>query len=367
MKLRFHVCGLPHTVSTKRAPYTACAFTANILNFCKMMKSLGHTVYHYGAEGSEADCDEHVTCITAAEQAIFWPNPDFTKGVFDVKWKENELYWQLLNGRAAVEVTKRKQNNDFLCIIGGRCSKAVADFTKLKTVEYAVGYYGTFAPYRVFPSYAHMHTVYASQNRADDANGFPNDAMIPHYYDEADFPFVYKPTPPPYLLFVGRMIRRKGLEMVKQIADVAGLPVMMAGQGIVEHKEGWIKTYEGLELVSPNLRYIGFLDQKARAAIMGNALALLAPTEYLEPFGAVAVESQFCGTPAITTDWGAFPETIQQGVTGFRCRVLDDYVEAISRVGDLDRLVIHVKAARRYSLPVIAQQYDRYFHRLSKL
>src|ERR1700733_2525745 len=62
-KKRFHVATLPHTKTTKE--YLPCAYTQKVLNFCKMMKSLGHDVYHYGAEGSEADCTEHITTITA--------------------------------------------------------------------------------------------------------------------------------------------------------------------------------------------------------------------------------------------------------------------------------------------------------------
>ena len=49
-KYRFHVLGLPYSSSTKE--YTTCAFTQGVIHFCKMMMSLGHTVYHYGHKDS---------------------------------------------------------------------------------------------------------------------------------------------------------------------------------------------------------------------------------------------------------------------------------------------------------------------------
>ena len=70
---RFHVAALPHTVTTKDLPWCACAYTQKVLNFCKMMHSLGHEVYHYGAEGSKLECTEHIDVISQDEQAIFWP------------------------------------------------------------------------------------------------------------------------------------------------------------------------------------------------------------------------------------------------------------------------------------------------------
>jgi glycosyltransferase involved in cell wall biosynthesis len=100
---------------------------------------------------------------------------------------------------------------------------------------------------------------------------------------------------------------------------------------------------------------------------MARAHAVLMPTLYLEPFGAVAVEAQLCGTPVITCDWGAFPETVEQGVTGFRCHYLGEFLDAVQRVSELDPVAIRTRAVAKYSLSVVAQQYQSYFERLSLL
>ena len=92
------------------------------------------------------------------------------------------------------------------------------------------------------------------------------------------------------------------------------------------------------------------------------------PSQYAEPFGKVLVESLLSGTPAISTDWGAFTETNIHGVTGYRCRTFNDYVEAVSSIKNGD---IHSKDCRnhgeKYSMKNIRPQYEDYFRKVYDL
>jgi glycosyltransferase involved in cell wall biosynthesis len=113
--------------------------------------------------------------------------------------------------------------------------------------------------------------------------------------------------------------------------------------------------------------YVGAVGPEQRAELMGNAIATFVPTLYLEPFGNVNIESQACGTPVITTDWGAFTETVVEGVTGFRCRSVEEFILATQNVKNLDRKAIRDRAVSLYSVDVIAKQYEKYFNRLMTL
>jgi glycosyltransferase involved in cell wall biosynthesis len=73
------------------------------------------------------------------------------------------------------------------------------------------------------------------------------------------------------------------------------------------------------------------------------------------------------GTPVITTDWGAFTETVADGVTGFRCRTFGEFVQAVQDAPTLDRSVIRERALDTYSLEATAPKYERYFRRLLTL
>ena len=52
------------------------------------------------------------------------------------------------------------------------------------------------------------------------------------------------------------------------------------------------------------------LDLGVPVQLFANAKCTLMPSKYAEPFGFVALESMLSGTPVITTDYGAFPETV---------------------------------------------------------
>jgi glycosyltransferase involved in cell wall biosynthesis len=344
--MRFHVISLPHTQTTKE--YVNCAYTEKVRRFCMMMKGLGHTVYLYASEDNEAPVDELITCITKKQQAEALAGKHFTEASFD-----NSLpHWQIFNGNAIAELGKRLEQKDFICVIGGATQKPIADaYPNHITVEFGVGYGGVFSKYKVFESYAWMHSIYAGWKNPTTVDGNFYDTVINGYLEPEMFPLQEKKED--YYLYVGRMIDRKGLVIAQHVCKELGLKLIMAGPGN-----------------DPKIEYgewVGPVGPEERAKLMGGATALFAPTLYIEPFGNVVIEAQTCGTPTITTDWGAFTETNPNGVTGYRCRNAMEFAAATEWVKDLDPVAIHKRAVSLYSLDAIAPQYEQYFARLLTL
>ena len=309
-----------------------------------MMYARGHEVYLYASEANEASCTELITCITRVEQLSLMQ--DLTD-----RFVADEPQWALMNGRAIDGIRARQQTQDFLCLIGGHCQKPIADaFPSLVSVEFAVGYADTFAPYLVFPSYAWMHMTYGHLYGTYGADGRFYDAVIPHYFEVGDFPFSAQKDD--YFLYVGRLTDRKGYRLAIEICQVEGLRLKMAGAGD--------PPPEGVE-------YLGVVGPEERGELMSRARALFVPTLYIEPFGAVAVEAMLCGTPVITTDWGAFCETVQQGITGFRCRTFKEFRQSTKDVSTLDPSTIREYAIENFSTEAIAPKYEGYFERLLTL
>jgi glycosyltransferase involved in cell wall biosynthesis len=216
------------------------------------------------------------------------------------------------------------------------------------TVEFGVGYGGTFTQKRVFESYAWMHTVYGAQsmNKPHDIDGNYWDTVIPGYLDPAMFPFEEEKDD--YFLFIGRLVERKGFRIAADVCFDLGARLIVAGQG---------EPPLGCE-------YAGIVGPRERGLLMSKAKAVFVPTQYIEPFGNVNVEAQACGTPVITTDWGAFTETVVQGVTGYRCRTFGEFKAAAQNVGTLDPKIIRDRAVSLYSMDTIAKRYEEYFTRL---
>ena len=192
-----------------------------------------------------------------------------------------------------------------------------------------------------------MHHL-AALEPTDDARLF--DSVIPNFFDPAEF------TPRAghggdYLLFLGRHTPRKGLAVVAEVAKHTGLRVLTAGQG--------------QERV-PGAEYVGVVGPAARAELLAGAAAVLAFTTYLEPFGGVAVEAMLSGTPAITTDYGAFTETVAEGVSGFRCHTLAEFVAAVDAAQSLDRAGV-AAWAQRYTMDAVAPLYAAHLARLATL
>jgi glycosyltransferase involved in cell wall biosynthesis len=190
--------------------------------------------------------------------------------------------------------------------------------------------------------------------------------VIPNYFDLDEFEFNPGPRED-HLLYVGRIILRKGIHVAAQAAERSGHKLLVAGQGVLDHEAGKFITSEEMTITSPNVEFIGTLDRERRSYEMGRARAVMVPTQYIEPFGGVAVEAQLCGTPVITTNWGAFTENVSHGVSGFRPDTMREFVQAIGLSSQLDPVRVREWAASRYSLESVAPQFEDWFDRLDTL
>lgn len=360
-KFRFHVVSLPHTQTT--AEYTACAYTQKVIKFCKMMKARGHEVFLYASEENEAPCDELITIAPKADQRKWFGEEDFKKSFFNITWGPEEEHWVTTNSRAVEEIKKRAQPTDFVCLIGGVCQKLIADgLPEMMSVEFGIGYSGVFSKFRVFESYAWMHYVHGTLG---DDNGHFYDTVIPNYFDPDDFTLQQEKDD--YYLFIGRMIRRKGPDIAAEVTKRIGAKLIMAGQGVKEIDGDKIIADE-LTVEGAHIKHLGHANVAQRDELMRRAKAVFLCTTYLEPFGGTSIEPMFCGTPVITTDWGAFPENIVHGEVGYRIRTLG---EAMWAAKNLDKLQspanIRKYAIDNFGLERVSELYQAYFEQLYTL
>lgn len=342
--MRLHVVGLPHTQTTRA--YDWCAYTAKVRRFASMMHDREHDVFLYAGTENDARCTNLTVAVDPEDHERWFPDYRPETDVWD-GFRVGAQWWTEMNARCIDAISQVQQPGDIICLIAGLAQKPIADaFPTLRSVEFGVGYAGTFAAHRVFESYAWMHYV-AGWYQDDNLRNY--DAVIPNSFDRSEFSFQTQPDD--YLLYLGRMTPRKGLNTVQAIAD-RGHRVLTAGQG-AERIRG--AEHQGVVLGADKKR------------LLAGAKAILVPTDYLEPFGGVAVEAMLSGVPVLSTDWGAFTETNHHGVTGFRCRTLGEWLGAIDAVGLLDKHDIRAYARNRYTTDVAAKMYDRYFTQLADL
>lgn len=343
MKHTYHILGLPHTVTSK--VFCACAYTMKVYKFSKMMTERGHTVIHYGHEDSDLPCTEHVTVLTNDDFMRVYGTHDWRSKFFTYNTQDDA--YQTFYKNAIREISKRKQKNDFLLPFWGSGVRPICDaHPDMIVVEPGIGYAGGhWARWKVFESYAIYH-AYCGLKNVGQCNQDWYDVVIPNYFDPEDF--TYSADKEDYFLYMGRVYNGKGVNIAIQATEIAGVKLIIAGQ-----KE------EGYKLPD-HVEYIGYADVETRKRLMSKAKASFLPSMYVEPFGGVQIENLLSGTPTITTDWGSFAENNIHGKTGYRCRTMGDFVQAIKQIDGINPADCR-KFGENFTLEKVAPMYEKYF------
>ena len=347
--MRFHLPGLAHLQTIREN--SCCAFTQKIIRLARMLRAEGGYVMFYGVEGSKIECDEYNVVLSKKDWDKDFGGYDSSANQFKHGFEYPAT--NIFNRNMIELVNKRKQQKDFILMPMGSYHKPVADAVNLMTVESGIGYRNTFAKYQIFDSYTWMMYVYGKENKIGSAYH----TVIPNCYDLNEFPFQEKKED--YFLYMGRCNFDKGIVVAIEVAKQLGTKLIIIGQGDYARGSEW-KGYSNIERRNA-------VGPKEQIELLGKARGLFVPTLYVEPFGMIAVEAQFCGTPVITTDWGAFPETVLDGVSGFRCHILKDFVEATKNIDKIDPKKCREWAESKFSLAVGQRLYAQYFQRLSNL
>ena len=305
------------------------------------MTEAGHTVYHYGHERSDVVCTEHIAVSDDKSMAAYadWKNKSYNGNLYD---KCNKVF----TSRAISEITKRFKRRDFILCWYGLGHKRIADkFPDSITVEPSIGTFNSFAPFRVFESYALMHNIYGAQNVKPKSY----DAVIPGFLDPGEF--TYRSKKEDWFLYLGRVEPLKGIDVALDIARRTGCKLKVAGQGRIGK-------------VPPNVDVVGYADAAMKADLLSRAAALIVPSLYCEPFGYTAIEAAISGTPVICPDWGGFTETVLHGLTGYRCRNMDQFDWAVRNIQNIKPETCRQWALDNYTVEQARARYEEYFKQL---
>jgi glycosyltransferase involved in cell wall biosynthesis len=161
-----------------------------------------------------------------------------------------------------------------------------------------------------------------------------------------------------YLLWLGRFSPDKGPVAAIDVAETAGLPIVLAGK----MRDACERLYFDEEVrprLGERVTFAGEVDLRERVRLLHGARALVNPIAWDEPFGLVMVEAMACGVPVIAPPRGSVPEVVVQGRTGWIASSVEDMSGAVARCEEIDPRECRAIAERRFSPHRMVRDYTR--------
>jgi glycosyltransferase involved in cell wall biosynthesis len=107
-----------------------------------------------------------------------------------------------------------------------------------------------------------------------------------------------------------------------------------------------------------NVEYVGEVDLAAKNELFGNAMAMLFPIQWDEPFGLVMIEAMACGTPVLALPGGSVSEVVRNGASGWICSGVDDMADKISTSARFAPSQVRAYVEKEFSLDCMVQKYE---------
>src|SRR5581483_1722426 len=111
---------------------------------------------------------------------------------------------------------------------------------------------------------------------------------------------------------------------------------------------------------------VGEISESEKSEFLGNALALLFPIDWPEPFGLVMIESLATGTPVLARPFGSVPEILSDGVTGYVDLSIANLARRVQDLPKISRKTCREWVEKKFSLKQMIGNYLETYETLKR-
>lgn len=201
--------------------------------------------------------------------------------------------------------------------------------------------------------------VSISKDQVKDVN-LKRVTTIPHGINFSGYPFGEEARG--YLLYVGRITKIKGTDIAIQVAKELNLPLIIAAK-LDESDKDYFDKYIKKELNS-KIKWVGEVTTSERNKLMSQALCLINPITWREPFGLTMIEAMATGCPVVSFNKGSVPEVMKNGKTGYFVRTKNEMKNAIKKIDKIDRKFCRDYALENFSVEKMVDRYEALYERI---
>jgi glycosyltransferase involved in cell wall biosynthesis len=159
-----------------------------------------------------------------------------------------------------------------------------------------------------------------------------------------------------YFAFLGRICEEKRVDRAIAIAREVGVPLKIAAK-VDKVDQSYFREKIVPLLEQPGVEFVGEINEHAKTEFLSEAMALLFPIDWPEPFGLVMIEAMACGTPVIAFRRGSVAEIIDEGITGHIVDNVGEAIRAVPHTLSLDRQQVRQRFEERFSSTRMARDY----------
>ncbi len=160
----------------------------------------------------------------------------------------------------------------------------------------------------------------------------------------------------PYFCFLGRIAPAKGAHLAIEVARRTGIPLKIAGE-IQPIFRDYFETRIKPQVDGKFIQFVGEVNLAEKNELLSNAMAMLFPIQWNEPFGLVMIEAMATGTPVLALSGGAAREVIADGISGYVCSTLPELVKKARQAEVFNPLIVRRYMEEKFSVERMVDKY----------